>query len=143
MSMTLQLPVELSEELEQQAERIGVSPEQHATELLSVAAVVAGDAPLPPSGVAVYRTEAEVLLLMIRRLLNEEPRAEADNERLRRIGTLLFKLVQGKTSQPADSPDAVNSRPSALGKYAHIPGTSEDFARRKQEEIDREDGRAA
>lgn len=32
---------------------------------------------------------------------------------------------------------------SALGKFAHIPGTSDDFARRKQEEIDREDANAA
>jgi hypothetical protein len=30
-----------------------------------------------------------------------------------------------------------------MGKYARIPGTSDDFARRKQEEIDREDGRSA
>ncbi len=30
----------------------------------------------------------------------------------------------------------------AYGKYAHIPGTSEDFAREKQEEIDREDRRS-
>ena len=29
---------------------------------------------------------------------------------------------------------------SALGKYAHLPGTSEDFMRAKQDEIDLEDG---
>ena len=34
------------------------------------------------------------------------------------------------------------ARPSALGKYAHIPGTSDDFARRKQQEIDCEDANA-
>jgi hypothetical protein len=31
-------------------------------------------------------------------------------------------------------------RRSALGKHKHVPGSSEDFARRKQEEIEREDG---
>jgi hypothetical protein len=34
-------------------------------------------------------------------------------------------------------------RRSAMGKYAHLNTSSEDFARRKQEEIDLEDGRAA
>jgi hypothetical protein len=35
------------------------------------------------------------------------------------------------------------TRPSAMGKYAHLNTSSEDYARRKQEEIDLEDGRAA
>ncbi len=30
-------------------------------------------------------------------------------------------------------------RPSALGKYAFVPGGSEEFAREKQAEIERED----
>lgn len=30
----------------------------------------------------------------------------------------------------------------AFGKYAHVSGTSEDFMREKQEEIDREDRRS-
>jgi hypothetical protein len=34
-------------------------------------------------------------------------------------------------------------RPSAMGKYAHLKWSSEDYARRKQEDIDLEDGRAA
>lgn len=34
-------------------------------------------------------------------------------------------------------------RRSALGKYAHLSWSSEDYARRKQEEIDLEDGSAA
>jgi hypothetical protein len=34
-------------------------------------------------------------------------------------------------------------RRSAMGKYAHLNTSSEDYARRKQEEIDLEDGRAA
>lgn len=35
------------------------------------------------------------------------------------------------------------ARPSAMGKYAHLKWSSEDYARRKHEEIDLEDGRAA
>lgn len=46
-----------------------------------------------------------------------------------------------QVEQDAKHPPA--SRPSALGKYGHIRGTSDDFARLKQAEIDREDGRAA
>lgn len=34
-------------------------------------------------------------------------------------------------------------RRSAMGKYAHLDWSSEDYARRKQEDIDLEDGRAA
>jgi hypothetical protein len=37
---------------------------------------------------------------------------------------------------------AVKPRQSARGKYRHILGSSEDFARQKQDEIDREDRRS-
>lgn len=39
----------------------------------------------------------------------------------------------------APAPPVDQQRPSAYGKYAHIAGTSEDFARLKQAEIDLED----
>jgi hypothetical protein len=39
--------------------------------------------------------------------------------------------------------EPVGVRRSALGKYAHLSWSSEDYARRKQEEIELEDGRAA
>lgn len=35
------------------------------------------------------------------------------------------------------------TRPSAMGKYAHVSGSSEDFARRKQEDRDAEDRKRA
>jgi hypothetical protein len=35
------------------------------------------------------------------------------------------------------------ARPSAMGKYAHLNTSSDDYARRKQEDIDLEDGKAA
>ena len=34
---------------------------------------------------------------------------------------------------------SASSPPTGFGKFAHLPLSSEDFARRKQEEIDRED----
>lgn len=42
-------------------------------------------------------------------------------------------------SQPVQRPGRMMGEQSAMGKYAHIPGTSEDFAREKQKEIARED----
>jgi hypothetical protein len=38
---------------------------------------------------------------------------------------------------------SAGTRRSAMGKYAHLNTSSEDYALRKQEEIDLEDGRAA
>jgi hypothetical protein len=38
---------------------------------------------------------------------------------------------------------AAGGRRSAMGKYAHLNWSSEDYARRKQEEIDLEDGSAS
>jgi hypothetical protein len=37
----------------------------------------------------------------------------------------------------------LDTRPSAMGKYAHLDTSSDDYARRKQGEIEMEDGRAA
>lgn len=44
--------------------------------------------------------------------------------------------------QPAPPPSKAEQapeRPTALGKYAWVPGTANDFARLKQAEIERED----
>ena len=129
MTMTLELPNELSEELEQQAERIGVSPQEHATAILSIMTAV-GDRRHPLSG---YREQlATTMLEMVRAILDSEPRSEEDRARLLRLEALL-----GNWASRSDQPPV---RPSAMGKYAHIPGSSDDFARLKQEEIDREDG---
>ncbi|HEX2080499.1 MAG TPA: hypothetical protein VHG08_22540 [Longimicrobium sp.] len=38
--------------------------------------------------------------------------------------------------------EAEASRPSAMGKYAHLSWSSEEYARSKQDEIELEDGRA-
>jgi hypothetical protein len=48
---------------------------------------------------------------------------------------VLYEADHGTTS--------AMTRPGAMGKYAHLNTSSEDYARRKQEEIDLEDGRAA
>ena len=141
MSLTLRLPNALSEELEQQAERIGVPPEVHATDLLALAAGMAGEERMLSASDPRVQL-AKRMLRMIGPLLHDAATSEVDNERLRQLEALLVKWGREATPQSApggDTPD----RPSALGKYAHIPGTSEDFARLKQEEIDREDGRTA
>lgn len=141
MSLTLRLPNALSQELEQQAERIGVAPEVHATDLLALAAGVVGED--RTLGAADPRAQlADRMLRMIRSLLSDGARSEADIERLRQLEALLARWAREGNPQAAPG-DEDARRPSARGKYAHIPGTSEDFARRKQEEIDREDGRAA
>lgn len=132
MTLTLQLPSSLSEELEQQAGRMGVTPEEHATNLLAIAAVIGDTASIPGARSQIASTMREA----IRSILDRETSSEADRERLQRLAELL-----GRWAPEQQTP--TRTRPSALGKYAHIPGTSDDFARLKQEEIDREDGSAA
>jgi hypothetical protein len=137
MTLTLQLPVELSEELEEQAGRIGVSPEEHATELLSVAAAVIGEEQAHSTSLSGYRMQlAATMLQMIRLLLADESTSDEEKERLLRLAALLDRWTEGKQPQPV-------SRPSAFGKYRGIIGSSADYAESKQVEIDREDRRSA
>jgi hypothetical protein len=42
-----------------------------------------------------------------------------------------------RETEPATA-DAPPKRPSFLGKYAHLPGSVDDFLRRKQEDIELE-----
>jgi hypothetical protein len=140
MTLTLQLPSQLSEQIEQQAEKIGVSAEEHATELLAAAAAILGEDQMPAFGSPSEKVlAAEALHRMIRALFNEDERSEPASERASRI---VGRVRKWAADEPVRN-ESANARPSALGKYAHIPGTSDDFARLKQEEIDQEDGRAA
>lgn len=54
-------------------------------------------------------------------------------------------LVELQTLYAGDSVETGSggTRRSAMGKYAHLDWSSDDYARRKQDEIDLEDGRAA
>jgi hypothetical protein len=153
MSLTLELPSALSEELAQQAGLIGVSPEEHATGLLYLAAGVLGiedpdsleaSADDYLATIPVSKTQAVAIFeWLTRRLLEEGVASERDFERLSVFAAKLRTWLETHARQGHSPHPPVPSRPSAMGKYAHIPGTSEDFARLKQAEIDLEDGRAA
>jgi hypothetical protein len=121
MTLTLQLPDALSAELQQQAESAGLAPEEHATELLTVAAALLGRR--EPANLSGYRYQVVATMLQtVRTLLREEERSEADRV-------------------PAEAGPV--SRPSAFGKYRGIIGSSDEYAELKQGEIDREDRRPA
>lgn len=67
----------------------------------------------------------------------EEVRAlpPVERERLREMLN-----EEAKAAQQAERSKLVRS---IMGKYAHVPTSSEDFAARKQEEIEMEDRRAS
>ncbi|MHB0939263.1 MAG: hypothetical protein ACYDCO_23535 [Armatimonadota bacterium] len=44
-------------------------------------------------------------------------------------------------SLPEPSPEPKKKRVSAMGKYAHLPGSTEEFMKRKQEEKELEERR--
>jgi hypothetical protein len=52
-------------------------------------------------------------------------------------GRRLRVIIQPE--KPAVDRTAPSERPSALGKYVYVVGGSEEFAKEKQAEIDRED----
>ena len=154
MSLTLELPSELSKELKQQAVLIGLPAEEYATDLLRLAAALLE---LEDSGaledssdefladVPADKRDAVAIFEWITRLvLDEGTLSRANSDRLSRFAD---RLRAWRTERQVDQlplPEAIiPSRTSVMGKYAHIPGTSDDFVRLKQEEIDREDRRSA
>jgi hypothetical protein len=42
-------------------------------------------------------------------------------------------------TEPIQRPGRTESSPTAMGKYTHVPGSSDEFAREKREEIAYED----
>lgn len=155
MAFVLELPPLLGDELTQEAERIGVPADQHAQWLLWVGSAL------------LDRTNSTPISDMVRRFLAEH---SVDQEQVGRMYEQLVRRVQSSNDNGIDgiivtsSQDqavwqakhvpqaAANSavgerpatqRPSAMGKYAHLNWSSDDYARRKQEEIDLEDGGAA
>ena len=150
MSLTLELPAGLSDELEQQAERIGISPEVHATSLLYLAASALEMDPESLEGPAdqfissIPAGKGQVVAIfwwMVRRLIEDGVVPEAEQERMAQFAERLRAWLDRTGWKPSPDRPVQPSGPSALGKYAHIAGTSEDFARLKQAEIDAEDGR--
>lgn len=69
-----------------------------------------------------------------------EGTGEELRHQLERFPHDLFRLVPlSKPQEKAKEPEGKEPRPSALGKYAFVAGGSEEFAKEKQEEIERED----
>ena len=152
MTMVLELPPPLEEELTQEAERIGVPADEHAQYLLWVASAL------------LDRSNSTPVSATVRGFLAEH---SVDHERVRRMLEQLVRRVQASTDDGVDLMITTgNSRvvvepkgggwakgssgesfpthhPSAMGKYAHLNISSDDYARRKQEEIDFEDGGTA
>lgn len=165
MAMTVDLPAALEEDLREEAEREGVKPSEHAALLLSICTALLNDAEATPFSSAVKE-------FLSRRSLDSEHVAAALDALVREClaaihdagktlnafhshsgwsdGTLQAwrdSLVHQPWVAPAPRQEPVEStgRPfrGARGKYAHIAGTSEDFARQKEEEIAREERRRA
>ncbi len=138
MPLKLELPSQLGEELKEEAGKAGVSTEEHATVLLYVASALLRDEQATPPRETV------------RRAISDQ---ELDAER---VAAVLEKLVARLTAWnhsddlagPAELPVRTGghgsaARRSAMGRYAHIPGTSDEFAAEKQDEIDREERKRA
>lgn len=64
---------------------------------------------------------------------------EKEQTRLRNALAQLRQEALTLVSDPPDSPTRAAARPSAMGKYAGVPGTSHDFALEKRNEIAREE----
>ena len=167
MMRYLDLPPRLAYEVEQAAEKAGVSPEELATVLLNVAVALYGQRPKWPFAATVRddleaRSAARVPALfaeLVRRCLDSAPADrgagaaeagaglgawyEAYNpvpyETRPGEGTLMVKeQPMYSYGQPAPVPGPL-ARASALGRYAHLRSGSEEFARAKEAEITRED----
>jgi hypothetical protein len=152
MTMVLELPPPLEEELAHEAEKIGLPADALSRSLLWVASAI------------VYQTESNPLSGAVRELLTEhsvdpdefgrmvgefvqrlQPTADGGVDGMLIDGdTLLVWEVKHTPVETSSNGSPVRAeRPSAMGKYAHLKWSSDDYARRKQEEIDLEDGRAA
>lgn len=138
MGMTLEVPPVLAAELDAIASREGTTVEQHAVELLRLAHAIFDvpglsrefrslnegfDGPWPGFGQALDA-------------IRESVKKVASSEASPRNATRSPRMTEPELPQARPYP-----RPSALGKYAHLPGGSEAFAREKQEEIAREDAK--
>ena len=114
MALTLELPPALAAELDAIAIREGTTVEQHAVVLLRLAHAIF-DVPFA-----------------------DEPRSLQE-----RYKGLLLDSGQTRDAlrEFAKKADKKEPRLSILGKYAHLPSGSEEYAREKQEELAREEAK--
>lgn len=160
MAMTVDLPSVLEEGLREEAEREGVHPSEHAALLLSICTALLNDAEATPFRRAVKEflsrrsVDSEHLAAAFEELVLECLAAAQDAERASNVfqgehprwsDPTLRAWRDSLVHQPSPAPEAGPAEPwkGARGKYAHIGGTSEDFARQKEEEIAREERRRA
>lgn len=166
MSLVVELPAEFGEELEAEAGKAGLSLQEHATLLLYIAAAALKESGpwVDPANAASWdaaRHEEEARRFessVVESLAGHGFKHAEDEAKLRRLASRFYRGLWSwrkdfveKTSSGAphastgdrgpQEAGAPSRRPSALGKYAHVPGSSEDFARAKDAEIDLEDRR--
>jgi hypothetical protein len=162
MSMTMELPPPLERALRAAAEKAGAAPEAYAAALLSVGAALLVPAEAAGFGAALRELlsrqaldaarVADVLEQVVTRVSalpigqREQPylAGASDMEKKEQVEAWLAAFQAGEpvrypTGPRAGERTAVAERRSARGMFAHLPGTSDDYARLKQAEIDLED----
>ncbi len=158
MSLTLELSAQLEEDLRYEAQKEGVPATEHATLLLTILTALLREARTTPFQEALEtflsqhsldaKLVASVFEVLVRECLeaHDEGKASYESQEYwsdavsRRVYENLRAWRNRQVHQPiVQRPGRVMREQSAMGKYAHIPGTSEDFAREKQKEIARED----
>lgn len=155
MSITVELPGPLGEELAEVAEKAGMSAQEHATILLCVVTAllhrghgtpfeeevrrVVASSSLDADRVAAALEEVVALCAAAGTTRDGDPDPSRTFRALRewRDGTV------HRAEPPAGAPRLDAGRPSAMGRYAHVPGTSGDFAREKRREIELEERKRA
>ena len=142
MAITIELPAPLEEQVNREAMLAGRSPAEHATLLVRLATALAGgnpDAPFQEAGRSslwnlaidpiLVASACDVLIKLGRR--DGPDRSESEQSKTDPVAGL----------DPNEPYPRVphSERISILGKYAHLGLSSEDYAREKRAEIERED----
>ncbi len=162
MPLTLELPPALEEELQEEATKEGVPASDHAILLLYLATALLEESETTPFRDAVraflsYRSidthrVASVFEELVRECLGKWKGTSSDIV-LRNLREWRNRYVHQPSDVPSEKtslslpskkePKRRKDRPrregTALGKYAHISGSSEEFAADKQEDTIRED----
>ncbi|MFL5387022.1 MAG: hypothetical protein ACJ8GN_31390 [Longimicrobiaceae bacterium] len=138
MSLTLELPPDLSRLLAAEAEKAGISMQEHATHLLAlVIALLYRDAGTWSS---LHAFDTRHLLSTLECSANEQGSGETTSGQFAEAQALLASLGYGQRT--GSVPTAAQTH-SAMGRYAHLGARSEGFSRAKRGEIEVEDRRKA
>jgi hypothetical protein len=168
MPLTLELPAPLEENLKQEAQKEGVPATEHAAFLLSVLMALLQEKEATSFRNAVrtffsyHSLDAEQVATVFEELVEQSFQSQEKGKtsaEFQQASESLRAWRNWHVHQPIDEPremeplqplhrrlrksERTGERETAMGKYAHVPGSSEDFAREKQEEIAREDRRGS